>query len=104
MMRPLLLGILLLLTGAVLAQDTTPSPTATVEPPIQLTIWWPDAFALGSENTIHPLLAEQSSAFLENQSNLLIEHRLKAVGVAGGIMSTLRNARNVAPNALPSLT
>jgi ABC-type glycerol-3-phosphate transport system substrate-binding protein len=103
-MRPLLLGMLLILTGTVLAQDSTPNPTATVEPPIELIIWWPDSFALGSENTINPILSEQSNAFVENQSNLSIEHRLKAVGVTGGIMSTLRNARNVAPNALPSLT
>lgn len=103
-MRPLLLGMLLILTGSVLAQDSTPSPTETVEPPIQLTIWWPDTLALSSENAINPILFEQSEAFVENQSNLTIEHRLKAVGTTGGIMSTLRNARNVAPNALPSLT
>jgi ABC-type glycerol-3-phosphate transport system substrate-binding protein len=100
MFRCLLL--ILLLSGTVLAQDS--SPTATVESPVQLTIWWPDSFALGENNSLQQLLLEQSDAFAQTQANLVIEHRLKAVGTIGGIMSTLRNARNVAPNALPSLT
>jgi ABC-type glycerol-3-phosphate transport system substrate-binding protein len=41
---------------------------------------------------------------LANEENLNLEYRLKPVGIAGGIMSTLRTATNVAPGALPSLT
>jgi ABC-type glycerol-3-phosphate transport system substrate-binding protein len=100
----LFLGITTLLGGSVLAQDASPSPTATEEPSITLSIWWPDSLALSGENSLHPLLLEQSEAFAENQVNLFMEHRIKAVGTTGGIMSTLRSASNVAPNALPSLT
>jgi ABC-type glycerol-3-phosphate transport system substrate-binding protein len=100
----LLLAIMLLLGGSVFAQDASPSPTATEEPPLLLRIWWPDSLALSSENSLNPLLVEQSRAFEESQNNLSVEHRIKAVGTVGGIMSTLRNASNVAPNALPSLT
>jgi ABC-type glycerol-3-phosphate transport system substrate-binding protein len=101
----LLLGIIIALGGSVLAQDATTSPTATEELAITLTIWWPDSLALSSENILNPLLLEQSEAFQENQTPpLSIEHRIKAVGTVGGIMSTLRNASNVAPNAMPSLT
>jgi ABC-type glycerol-3-phosphate transport system substrate-binding protein len=95
--------ILLLLSGSVLAQETGEQNTSVPET-TTLTIWWPDEIALHEDTKLNPILMEQSDAFLANESNVVLEHRLKPIGTIGGIMSTLRTASNVAPGALPSLT
>lgn len=106
-MRVRLLSILILLlviVNIISAQDDTPEATETPIPPVTLTIWWPDSFARVNETEINPIFIEQSNAFLDDNPNILFDHRLKPVGQTGGIMSTLRSASNVARGALPTLT
>lgn len=99
-----LLILLLLLSSQVIAQDEPAEVTETPVPPITITIWWPDTFARVNDTEINPLLIEQANAFLEDNPNILFDHRLKPVGQTGGIMSTLQSASNVARGALPTLT
>ncbi len=99
-----LLILLLLLSSQVIAQDEPAEVTETPVPPITITIWWPDTFARVNDTEINPLLIEQANAFLEDNPNILFDHRLKPVGQTGGIMSTLQSAGNVARGALPTLT
>lgn len=104
MKRLCLLSLLLAgLAGQVISQEegeVTPTP----EPPITLTIWWPDVIAHVGDGTVNPLLIDQSDAFAAQTERITFEHRLKAVGVTGGIMSSLRSARHAASNVLPSIT
>lgn len=102
MMRCLSL-LLLLLSLPIIAQDDAEA-TETPEPLTTITIWWPDSFARENDNDINSLLLEQTEAFTEQYTNIIFEHRLKAVGQAGGIMSTLRSASDAARGALPTLT
>lgn len=102
MMRCLSL-LLLLLSLPVIAQDDAEA-TETPEPLTTITIWWPDSFARENDSDINSLLLEQTEAFANQYTNIIFEHRLKAVGQAGGIMSTLRSASNAARGALPTLT
>lgn len=99
-----LLILLLLLSSQVIAQDEPAEVTETPMPPITITIWWPDSFARVNDSEINPILIDQANDFLENNPNILFDHRLKPVGQTGGIMSTLRTASNVARGALPTLT
>lgn len=99
-----ILCIIFLLTITTLAQEGDGEVTSPEEEQINLTIWWPDVLALDENNSFHPILAEQHDAFLANEENLNLEYRLKPVETIGGIMSTLRAASDVAPDALPSLT
>jgi len=98
-----LLLILSLSGSMVLAQDD-PELTETPEPSINITIWWPDSFARVNESDINPILMDQSAEFADLYPNVVFEHRLKAVGQPGGIMSTLRSASRAAPDVLPTLT
>ena len=98
-----LILLLLLSTIPVIAQDEAEA-TETPEPPITITIWWPDSFARVNDRDINPLLLEQTEAFAAQFPNLIFEHRLKAVGQPGGIMATLRSASNAARAVLPTLT
>lgn len=93
----------LLLTISVSAQDE-PEATEIPLPPITITIWWPDTLAHVGNGVINPLLIEQTDAFVTGMPEVTFEHRLKAVGVTGGIMSTLRTASRAATDALPTLT
>ncbi len=99
-----LLILLLLLSSQVIAQDEPAEVTETPMPPITITIWWPDSFARVNDSEINPILIDQANDFLENNPNIMFDHRLKPVGQTGGIMSTLRTASNVARGALPTLT
>lgn len=98
-----LLIVLLMLSGSVLAQEGD-AENPEIEEAVTLTIWWPDELALDEDNALHPILVAQNEVFLENEENLILENRLKPVGMTGGIISTLRSASNVAPSALPALT
>lgn len=95
--------VLILSAFPVIAQDNAEA-TETPEAPITITIWWPDSFARENDSDINPLLLEQTNEFAEQFSTVIFEHRLKAVGQPGGIMSTLRSASNAARGVLPTLT
>lgn len=91
------------LQGVVIAQDA--EGTETIDPPITITIWWPENFARVNESSINPTLLLQSDAFASQYNNLNFDHRLKMTGgVTGGIMSTLRSASSASRATLPTLT
>lgn len=96
-------SLLLLIPMSLLvtAQDTL--PTATPEPPIEITVWLPDALAAPDNLLASEILRAQTQAFASAE-NVLVTTRLKRGGAAGGIISTLRTASTVAPAALPTLT
>lgn len=96
--------LILSLSGSVIFAQDEPELTETPQPPIRITIWWADSFARVNETDINPILLEQSAEFAEQFPDIVFEHRLKAVGQTGGIMSTLRSASRAAPDALPTLT
>ncbi len=98
-------------TATVVATPTqlsnqTPLPTAepTPDQPDTLTLWLPDILfpASGTDNA--NLINQQIADFAETRNDLSIEVRRRRVGEPGGIMSTLRAARDVAPGAMPDLT
>ena len=122
LLLPLLYGGLVGCT--VFESDPTPTPTATIAPtptelnnqtplptaeatpdqPDTLTLWLPDTlFPTGSTDDAN-LLNQQIADFAETRDDLNIEVRRRRVGEPGGIMSTLRAARDVAPGAMPDLT
>lgn len=94
-------------TPLALAQVVTPLPTAelTPVPGPGLKIWWPEALAPIDRAEVTNLLDQQIGEFVENRDTPLdIEFRLRRYTDAGGIISTLRAASEVAPGALPDLT
>ncbi len=86
---------------------TTPTaiPTAVATQEVQpsLTVWWPDGLISATDTDLR-LLDTQLSAFAEAEDGAVINLRLKRVRDTGGILSTMRAAREVAPGALPDLT
>ncbi len=93
-MRRIALLLCLLISIGVVAQTRTP------ETP--LVVWLPDNLVVGSEATLK-LFREQADAFGEAEG-ITIDLRVKKVADVGSILSTLRSASAVAPNALPTLT
>ena len=91
-------------TGTALAASSaTRIPTGEPTPAtnLSLRIWWPD--------TLYPvdaeLLDEQIREFVSASPIAMgIDFRRKRTQDVGGIMSTLRSASRVAPDALPDLT
>jgi len=96
----------LLITVVVQAQEGADLTAEPGEEPQQqvLTIWWPDVLAPPDNEAATVLLQEQIDAFVAAESNVEVNLRLKRVGTVGGIMSTMRTASSVAPDALPNLT
>lgn len=100
----LFIGMCLVLASVSVYAQETPEATEIPLPPVEITIWWPDVIAHDGQGMINPLLIEQTNAFANQIPEVTFEHRLKAVGATGGIMSTLRTANRAATGALPSLT
>lgn len=86
------------------AQETTPEATEEALPPRVLTVWWPDELIAPEDEDAFELLIDQTEDFAATQDNTEVVLRMKRVGTTGGIMSTLRTASVVAPNALPTVT
>jgi maltose-binding protein MalE len=90
---------------------TPPPATATAIPTIEATpeevdsliLWLPDAFVAASSEDTSEMLNAQIAEFAATDE-IGIEIRRKRLREAGGIMPTLRTARNVAPGVLPDLT
>lgn len=94
---------LIVLTGVGLAQEET----ATQEPeagPQVLTIWWPDTLLPITDVTANALIEAQTQAFMDENPNVEVIVRRRSVGALGGILSTLRTANVVAPDAIPEMT
>lgn len=91
--------------------SATPTPTAiptiesTAETPKKLTLWLPDVLLPSSANEDTPdLLGDQIAAFSASEDGVTVDVRRKRLRDAGGIMQTLRTAREVAPGIVPDLT
>jgi len=94
-------------TAATEQSATTAPPVEVTDDstgPVELTVWWPDVLRPPSNTAIDILLDEQIRDFESAHTDVVVNSRLKRVGVTGGIMSTLRAAAPVAPGALPDVT
>ncbi|MBL8163473.1 MAG: extracellular solute-binding protein [Anaerolineae bacterium] len=84
--------------------SVAPTPALTTEEQRPLTIWMPDELAPLNNTDAAALLTAQLDEYLSTQAQYRIELRTKKPDGVGGIMETLRAAREVAPGALPDLT
>ena len=82
------------------AQEGSPDPD-TAQPPLR--VWLPAPLISDESGEAFQLLSEHTSAFISS-SNIDIEYRIKDVGKVGGILSTIRAGKDVAPSALPDVT
>ena len=87
------------------AQNDTPTPTATpVPPPVVLTVWMPDALLSPDNTGAAAILEAQIQDFMAVEDNVVVEIRTRRINEAGGIISTMQSASRVARGALPDLT
>jgi ABC-type glycerol-3-phosphate transport system substrate-binding protein len=106
-MRPLLwclLALIIIIVPISSAQDTPTAPPVPDVPPRVITIWLPDTLAAPDNEAARAVIDAQTAAFIQAHDNVEVQTRLKPTEGAGGIMSTLRTATDVAPDALPTLT
>lgn len=88
-----------LAVGATGAQEDASSADAA-RPPLQ--VWLPAPLISDESGVAYQLLSEHTAAF--SSSNAIeIEYRIKDVGNVGGILSTIRAGKDVAPAALPDV-
>lgn len=86
--------------------DATPIPTIVATPAESqnLRLWLPDTLISANPNeNATDMLTEQIVAFSASESGVPIEIRRKQLRDLGGIMPTLRAAREVAPGVIPDL-
>ncbi len=84
--------------------QATPGSTSEPDPMQVLKIWWPDRLAAQDNDALLVLIQRQIEAFAAAEPNVQIDFRRKRSQDAGGIMSTLRAARDAAPGAMPDIT
>lgn len=78
------------------------NPTTSDDAREPLLAWLPAPLISDESGDAFALLQEHTSAF-SSGNNIEVEYRIKEVGVAGGIMSSIRTASEVAPGALPDI-
>ncbi len=71
--------------------------------PQPLTVWLPAALISDESGRAYQLLSEHAANFA-NGNDIAVEFRIKATEGVGGILSTIRAGKEVAPAALPDLT
>jgi ABC-type glycerol-3-phosphate transport system substrate-binding protein len=89
------------------AQPTpTPQPqaTPTARAPLTLRLWLPDALAGLDSVDAGDVLAEQIRGFLQSETSIEVELRVRVAEGPNGILATLRTAAQVAPAAMPDVT
>ena len=74
-----------------------------LDAPRPLQVWLPAPLISDESGAAFQLLSEHTAAFSLN-NGIDIEYRIKDVGKVGGIMSTIRAGKDVAPGALPDVT
>lgn len=89
---------LFVVTGVHAQEGSSDADTAQAP----LRVWLPAPLISDESGVAFQLLSEHSAAFSSN--NIDIEYRIKDVGKVGGIMSTIRAGKDVAPAALPDVT
>jgi ABC-type glycerol-3-phosphate transport system substrate-binding protein len=86
---------------------TTPSPLVTPTEPapsfVTLTIWGPEEFSPGEEDSGRRVLQAQYEAFADQNENIGVEYVLKAPYGESGVLDFLLAASYAAPSALPDI-
>ncbi len=95
-----LIVICLLAARGISAQEGA-SDADVARPPLQ--VWLPAPLISDESGAAFQLLSEHTAAFSLG-NDIDIEYRIKDVGKIGGIMSTIRAGKDVAPAALPDVT
>ncbi len=98
--RAALILICLLAAPLIGAQEES-SAADTTMPPLQ--VWLPAPLISDESGAAFQLLSEHTAAFA-SISDIEIEYRIKDVGKVGGILSTIRAGKDVAPAAMPDVT
>lgn len=88
----------LLLSLPVFSQDEPPA-----EENHNLTVWLPATLITPDMSDQLDLLNDYTEQFTED-SGITVTYRIKSVGDVGGLMSSLRSASAVAPDAMPDMT
>ncbi len=99
-LTPFIVGALLFSCLIVGGQDSSNAPDAA---PLPLRVWLPAPLISDESGPAFQLLGDHTAEFSSN-NNIAVEFRIKATGSVGGIMSTIRAGKEVAPGALPDLT
>jgi len=92
--------ICLLASAGIQAQEGTLGQDSA-QPPLR--VWLPAPLISDESGDAFQLLSEHTAAFSSSR-NIDIEFRIKDVGKVGGIMSTIRAGKDIAPAALPDVT
>ena len=92
--------IFICLLAAVIASGQEDAPGADAAPPLQ--VWLPAPLISDESGDAFQLLSEHTAAFASS-NGIAIEYRIKDVGNVGGILSTIRAGKDVAPAALPDV-
>ena len=103
MRRRFLLASLILLTlgmPVASAQDDPIEPTSSAAS--QLKVWLPAPLISDESGAAYQLLSEHTAAFAAS-NNIEAIYRIKDVGKVGGIVASIRAAKEVAPEALPDV-
>lgn len=91
--------VFLLVLAGTSAQEVTPA----LDAPRPLQVWLPAPLISDESGAAFQLLSEHTAVFSLG-NDIAIEYRIKDVGKVGGIMSTIRAGKDVAPAALPDVT
>lgn len=91
--------VFLLAWAGISAQEDS----VALDAPRPLQVWLPAPLISDESGAAFQLLSEHTAAFSLN-NGIDIEYRIKDVGKVGGIMSTIRAGKDVAPAALPDVT
>ena len=75
---------------------------ASADAPPPLRVWLPAPLISDESGDAFQLLSEHTAAF-SSSNEIEIEYRIKDVGNVGGILSTIRAGKDVAPAALPDV-
>lgn len=93
--------VLLLLAPPLTSAQDDPSATASVAAP-QLKVWLPAPLITDESGDAFQLLREHTAEFSAS-NNIDAIYRIKDVGKIGGIVASIRAAKEVAPEALPDV-
>ena len=85
-----------------LASASAQEGSADLEAAAPLQVWLPAPLISDESGEAFQLLSEHTAAFSLN-NDVAIEYRIKDVGKVGGILSTIRAGKDVAPAALPDV-
>lgn len=90
-------------SSALVQVDPTATPVPTAPVPSQVQVWWPDDFYPLAGSSAEAILMNQLETFRITYTSYSVNVRKKRMYGTGGVLSTLRTAAPVAPNALPDL-